>query len=292
MAVSSTLLPRLFLLGAATLFSTGGVAIKACAFEGWEVAGFRSGISALALVVLLPAARRRWTWRMVAVGCAYAGCLVSYAVANKATTAANVIFLQSSAPLYILALGPFLLRERVRVRDLGLMAVMALGLGLFFADDAASATAPDPLRGNLFGLAAGIFWAFTVMGMRALASGGDSSGEMVDDDALASVVAGNVIAFVVCLPMALPLSSVGAVDWLLLVYLGVFQIGLAYLLLVRGLRHVGAFEASILLLVEPVLTPVWTFLVQAEVPSRWALLGGGLILAAATVKTFFDTRTP
>lgn len=289
--------PRLRLLAAALLFSTGGVAIKACDLGDWQIASFRCGVGAVALFLLLPAARRRWTWRIVAVGSAYAGCLTCYAMANKATTAANTIFLQSSAPLYILALAPWLLGEKARARDLALMVVMALGLGLFFAgEEPATATAPDPLRGNLLGLAAGVFWAFTVMGMRSLASSGSGDaapgGATTGDDAITAVVAGNVIGFLVCLPMALPVAPVGVDDWLILGYLGVFQIGTAYVLLVRGLRHVGALEASILLLVEPVLTPIWTWWLHAEVPTRWALAGGTLILAATTVKTWLDSRSP
>ena len=137
---------RLRLVLAAILFSTGGAAIKATTLTAWQVAGFRSGIAALALLLLLPESRRGWTWRTLLVGVAYAATLLLFVVANKLTTSANTIFLQSTSPLYILILGPLLLHERIRSRDVVFMAAVGLGLALFFIErEAPLATAPDPV---------------------------------------------------------------------------------------------------------------------------------------------------
>lgn len=288
------LLSRVQVLAAALLFSTGGFAVKSCALGGWQIAGFRCGVAALAVWILLPAARRRWRWREVAVGCAYAGTLICYALATKWTTAANAIFLQSAAPLYILVLAPLLLGEKARTRDLALAAWMALGLVLVLGGRGPlQETAPDPVQGNVFGLLAGGFWALTVMGLRRLSatptSGPAPAGE-TRNAALVSLVAGNVVAFVVCLPWALPVVESTWTDWAWIAYLGVFQIGLAYLFLTAGLRHLPAFEASILLLVEPVFNPIWTWFLHGEVPSSLALLGGLLILLGTAAKTWVDLR--
>src|SRR6185436_18210309 len=105
---------RLLLIAAAALFSTGGAAIKATSLTGWQVASFRSAVAAAALAAFLPGARRRWTWGTVAVGAAYAATMVLFVLSNKLTTAANTIFLQSTAPLYLLLLGPWLLHEPIR----------------------------------------------------------------------------------------------------------------------------------------------------------------------------------
>ena len=94
----SATVPRLQLLATAVLFSTGGAAIKASALSTWQVASFRSGIAALVLLVALPSARRFWTRRSLLVGLAYAATTILYVAANKLTTAANAIFLQSTAP--------------------------------------------------------------------------------------------------------------------------------------------------------------------------------------------------
>lgn len=273
---------RLMILAAALLFSTGGAAVKLCSLSGLQVASLRSGVAALAVLLMMPAARRAWSLGTVAVGLAYAATLVLYVVANKLTTAANTIFLQDTAPLYILLLGPWLLNEPIRRRDLALMVALAGGMAMFFVGTQPTfSTAPEPLRGNLLALAAGVCWALTIMGLRWLGRGAGQG----DGAAASAVACGNLIAFAAVLPWALPVPSASTVDWLLVAYLGIFQIALAYLFLTRGVRRVAALEASLLLLVEPVLNPVWAWLVHGEVPTGWALVGGAVILAATTLKT-------
>ncbi|MDQ3556879.1 MAG: DMT family transporter [Gemmatimonadota bacterium] len=278
--------PRLQILVAALLFSTGGAAIKATALSSWQTAGFRSGIAAVVFLLFLPAARRGWSLRVLAVGTAYAATLVLFVLANRLTTAANTIFLQSTAPLYILLLGPWLLGERTRARDAAFMALVGAGLLLFFVGaEAPSVTAPDPARGNLLATASGVFWALTVMGLRWLGSREESG-----DAAVATVAAGNVIAFLACLPLALPVGEVGGLDWGIVVYLGVFQIALAYWFVTTAIRHLSALEASVLLLAEPALNPIWAWAVHGERPGPWAVAGGVLILGTTLAKTWWDGR--
>lgn len=281
---------RLQLVAAALLFSTGGAAIKSADFTAIQIAGFRSGIAALALLLLLPAARRGWSWRTGLVGVAYAATLVLFVLANRLTTAANTIFLQSTAPLYILVLGPWLLDEPIRRRDLGFMVLVVAGLVAFFVGvEPPAVTAPDPARGNLLAVLSGIAWAFTICGLRWLGNRAHVA-EEGGESALAAVVGGNVLAFLACLPASLPVGPHAAVDWALIVYLGVFQIALAYVFVTRALRWLAAFEASILLLIEPALNPVWAWLVHGEVPGLWAVAGGALILGATVLKTWWDAR--
>ena len=286
--MSPRILHRLQLLAAAALFSTGGAAIKATTLSGWQVASFRSGVAALAVLLLVPAARRGWSRRAWLVGVPYAATMVLFVTSTKLTTAANAIFLQSTAPLYVLLLGPWLLRERIRRQDLYFMGAVALGLGLFFVGtEAPRATAPDPLTGNLLALLSGVFWALTVLGLRWLGSRPGDEGA-----ALSTVVAGNVIAFVGLLPLALPVGAASAGDWAAVAYLGVFQIAAAYLFLTAAIRHVPALEASTLLLAEPALNPLWAWLAHGEVPGGWALAGGGVILGATLLKTWAGARPP
>jgi len=278
---------RLQLLGAALLFSTGGAAIKATTLTAWQVAGFRSGVAALAVFLLVPAARRGWTWHALPVGAAYASTLVLFVIANKLTTSANAIFLQSTAPLYVLVFGPMLLREHVRGRDLAFMAPVALGLAMFFvgAEEPATGTATNPALGNLLATASGVTWALTLVGLRWMGNRAGSAGS-----ALPTVVAGNLIAFFACLPAALPVAAAGPADWATVGYLGVFQIGAAYLLLAAGIRHVPALEASVLLLLEPALNPVWSWVAHGETPGPWSIAGGVLILGATVLRTAVDAR--
>lgn len=278
---------RLRVLAAAALFSTGGAVIKAVSFSGWQVASFRSGVALIALFLLLPEARRRPSLKVLGVGLAYASTMILFVQSNKLTTAASMVFLQSTAPLYVLLLAPWLLHERVRRRDLVYMAVLALGLGLFFVGlDPVSVTAPNPLLGNLLALLSGVTWALTILGLRALGRGAGEEGSWGP----AAALWGSIFAFVLCLPPALPVTSSRPLDWLLVISLGVFQIALAYIFLLRGLERVRALEASLLLLLEPVLNPVWAWLVHGERPGFWSLTGGAVIILSTVVKSWIDSR--
>jgi drug/metabolite transporter, DME family len=278
---------RLLLVAAALLFSTGGAAIKAISLNAWQVASFRSGIAALVLFAALPEARRGWKWSIVPVAAAYAATLIFFVLANRLTTSANAIFLQSTAPLYLLLLGPLVLREPLRRSDLLFMMAVLGGIGLFFVgSEAPLATAPDPRRGNLFGLASGLTYALMLVGLRWLGRKGKG------DAALAASTLGNVFACLAVLPMALPVHGGGPKDVAALVYLGAVQIGLAYVCLTRAIRYVPGVEATTLLMVEPVMNPVWAWLVHGERPGPWALGGGAMIVAGTLVNTWRQARRP
>jgi drug/metabolite transporter (DMT)-like permease len=267
---------RLYALGAAFFFSTGGTAIKLSGLSSWQIAGFRSGLAALLLWCLVPAWRKWWTPSSLVVGVAFGATLVLFVTANTLTTAANAIFLQYSAPLYLLLLGPWLLGEPNRRSDLALIALLAIGMLLFFVgQETPSATAPDPLRGNVIGACAGVAWALTLLGVRWLARQPDAAGA-----GGTAVIAGNVLAFFVCLPWALPIPETTPTDWAVVFYLAVFQIGVAYLCLLRGIRELRALEISLLLSIEPVASGVWAWLVHGEIPGTMALIGCSLIFSS------------
>ena len=273
-------------VGAAILFSTGGAAIKMGAFSGMQVASLRSGIAAFALLLWVRG-HIVWGWPTVAVAAVYAGTLTLFVTSTKLTTAANAIFLQSTAPLYILVLAPLLLGERFRPRDLLFMAAFAAGLMMcFVGSPPAAATAPDPATGNLLGVVCSMTWALTLLGLRWAERKDSRIG-------ISAVVVGNVIAFLVGVPFLLPLPAASAGEWATLVYLGVIQIGLAYIFLTRAIAQLPALDASLLLLLEPVLNPVWTWLIRGEDPGRWTLLGGAIIIVATAARTITtkDTKT-
>jgi drug/metabolite transporter (DMT)-like permease len=272
---------RLLLVAAAALFSTGGAAIKAASFTAWQVASFRSAVAAAALLLVVPESRRAWSWRIAPVGAAYAATLILFVLSTRLTTAANAIFLQSTAPLYLLLLGPWLLHEPIRRSDIGYMAALAAGLSLFaLGGQRALATAPNPHAGNMLALGSGLAWALTLAGLRWL------SRRKAGSAGMAAVTAGNLMAFLAALPLALPVASARPSGVALILYLGIFQIGLAYWCVTRAVRHVTAFEATTTLLLEPVLNPVWTWLVHGERPGAWPLAGGAVILSATLINAW------
>lgn len=269
--------PRLLALTAAALFSTGGTAIKFCSFGPWQVASFRCAFAAAAIALFVPETRRGFTWRLLPVAAAYAMQSLLFATSNKLTTAANAIFLQSTSPLYVLLLSPWLLDEKTRPRDVAFLAALSAGLVMFFlGTEPARATATDPTLGNLLAVASGLGWALTVLGLRWLGRT-DGAGTST---ALQAMLVGNVLACAVSLPWALPVPSGSAKDWIALAFLGVVQIGVAYYCLSRAARSVPAMGLALLLLLEPVMSAFWAWVFHGEAPGPWSLAGAATILAA------------
>ena len=277
--------PRLQIIAAAVLFSTGGAAIKTAAFSGMQVASIRSGVAALALLFFLQG-RVVWSWPTFGVGAVYAATLTLFVTSTKLTTSANAIFLQSTAPLYIVIIAPLLLGERFRTRDLGFLAAVGVGLAMsFIGRPEWTVTAPDPATGNLLGVLCGVAWAFTLIGLRWSERHGARIG-------MSAIVVGNVMAFVVGLPFLMPLPSASAGEWITMAYLGIFQIAVAYILLTRAVAHLPALDVSLLLLIESVLNPLWTWLVRGEDPGTQTLVGGAIILTATAAKELYALRAP
>lgn len=276
--------PRLLILAAALLYSTGGAAIKAISLTSWQVASLRSLIAAIAILLLVPESRRGWTRQVWAVSLTHALTLVLFVLANKLTTSANAIFMQATAPFYLLAIGPLLLKEPNTKRDYLLGSAVGLGMLLFFLDaPAATALAPNPSLGNWLAAITGLTWALTITGLRKLA-------KQPGTNNLSVVATGNLTAFALAAPFAFPIASIEATDIAALGYLGVFQIGLAYVCLTRGVRQVPAFETSALILLEPAMNPVWTFLLHGETPGPLSLCAGALIIFATLAHTWASRK--
>lgn len=275
---------RWMLLAAALSFSTGGAVIKLCGWSGLQVAGGRSLLAVFVLLALVPETRGGWTRRTALVSVAYAMTLFLFVLANKLTTAANAIFLQSTSPFYVLLLSPTLLGEPRRRDDVVVLGVMAIGMSLFaFSGDSASAIATNPALGNLIALASGVSWACTVMGFRWLSRHGEVGG------AESAAVMGNLLVALVALPwVGRDLVLGGPVDWACIGWLGAVQIGLSYILVSRGMRKVDALEASILLMAEPALSPLWAWWVHGERPAPFAIAGGLVLIGALVGRAIVD----
>jgi drug/metabolite transporter (DMT)-like permease len=282
----------------AVLFSTGGAAIKATSLGGLEVAALRSAFAAVALALFLAfssrdrregraigaAGKDRLDLPAIGVALSYAATMTLFVVATKWTTAANAIFLQACAPLFVAPLAYVALGERVERADLALMAALAVGVALFFAGVRAPVvTAPAPMLGNLTATTCAVVWAMTVVGLRRLEAQGR-------DAARLTLLPGNLFVAVVAAALAPWRNPVHASDLAIVAYLGVVQIAVAYVLLTRGVRRVPALEASLLLLLEPVLSAVWAWLVHGEPVSALAGLGGAVVVSATAARAWLRRR--
>lgn len=261
---------RLEILAAAVLWSTGGAAMKLTKLSGWQIGAGRSLVAAAFLFLAFRRARARPSARLLAAAATYAGTVVLFSLANKLTTSANAIFIQDTAPLWVVLLSPLLLHDRPTRGELLSIPVYGLGLGLFFLDE----LSPGQLAGNFVALASGVCFALCIIALRR-----------VGDEAVAAIAWGNVLAALVALPMWSTGPTPAATDLGILLYLGVFQLGSAYALFARGVQHTPAVEASLLCLLEPVLNPIWTFFLAGERPGPWALVGGAIVLGATAART-------
>jgi DME family drug/metabolite transporter len=261
---------------AATLWSSGGLFIKLAPMPGLTVACGRSLIAAIFyLLVLRPRMRSaKWTTAI-----AYAGCVVTFVAATKLTTSANAIFLQYTGPAYVLLLGPWLLDEPFRLIDAICVALSLAGMSLFFVGKVEQ----GQMLGNGLAALSGVFFAFAVVFLRRDAKRGQG-------DALPSTTLGNLIAALCTLPWAWQAHFTGT-GVMVLLYLGIVQLGIAYLLFIRGVRHIPAGEASLVSMLEPVLNPVWVFLGYGEKPGVWTLAGGGIVIAAVVIRTLVPAES-
>lgn len=267
---------RLSIVAAALLWSTGGLAIKLVPLDAFGVVFWRSAIAvALYLVVFRPS-RERWKRASLLSALFYAAMIVTFVSATKLTTAANAIFLQYSGPLYVLAFAPLVLKEPFRKADAVAVGAALVGMSLFFV----GRLDPGALKGNLVAVASGVFFGGTILLLRR-----DRS-----RDAIASVLLGNVLAALLALPFATTSLALSGSALGLVLFLGVFQLGVSYILFVRGLSVVPAAEASLLGMLEPLFNPLWALLGLGERPSGWAALGGAIVLLAVAGRTLASAR--
>jgi drug/metabolite transporter, DME family len=255
----------LLVLGAALLWSTGGIGVKALSDAPLKVAFFRSFFAAVALLLLLRPRLPRWTPAFAAALVCYAACLTTFVVATKWTTAANAIFLQYSGVVWVLLLSPVVLREPFRKRDAVAIAFALAGMALFFVGKFHAGGAGDGMA-----ILSGVLFAGLVLALRSERDAG----------AEAAVTYGNVLACAAILPFVAHDLSLSPRSAAILVFLGFVQIAGAYVLFVRGLRLITATQASLFGMLEPIANPVWVFLFLGERPGLPALAGGAIVLAA------------
>ncbi len=268
------------MLAAALLWSTGGLFIKWTTLSGPELSFGRSLFAAIT-VALFTRHEGFGLNRLTAMASVvYAALLLLFVLATKQTTAANAIFLQYTAPVYLLILEPLVYKEKFRSRDLITVLVCLAGMTLFFVGK----LRPQDVTGNLLALASGLCFALYVLLLR------HAKARTVNR--ASSVIYGSLLLVIFAAPAGLAaIPRLTRHDVLVVLYLGVVQIGLAYTLFTVAMaRGVRSLDAGIIGYIEPVLNPIWVFLVLGEKPSGWALLGGVIIIVAVVSHMVLDAR--
>jgi drug/metabolite transporter (DMT)-like permease len=277
--------PVVLVLAAVILWSTGGLFIKLTTLDSFAVNCGRSLFAAIVVAVFTYRKGLKIDLFTFFVSFLYAGTLTCFVYATKNTTAANAIFLQYTAPIYILLLSPLILGEKFQYRDLLTVVLCIGGMSLFFVENRQSLTAPNIFSGNVAALISGVFFGLYMVFLRHPRS--------LTQNPAVSVFYGNLIIAVVMLPFIFsnPPVEITIRDWVAVTFLGVFQIGIAYILFTKGLAAgVRAMDASIVGFIEPLFNPLWVFLFVGERPTAWAVLGGAVIVLTVALHTIRQNR--
>ena len=265
-----------FVFIAAVLWSSNGLFIKIIDLGPLTIAGVRSAIAALLMIILINK-QLRFTWSLPQVGgsIAYTATIILFVSATKLTTAANAILLHYTVPVFTALLGAWILKEKVSRFDWITIGVVIGGMFLFFLDK----FTPGGLWGNIMAIISAVTFAFVVLFMRQQKKGSP----------LETILFGNIIIALVCLPFVIK-EPPTAVSWLPLLYMGIFQIGLSFILYSAAIKYISALDAVLIQIVEPLLSPTWVFLAIGEVPGSWAMIGGAFVLIAVTVRNIVSNK--
>src|ERR1043166_1155342 len=272
--------PLLYALAAAVLWSLGGLFIKWTELSGLALSCWRSFFALFTVAFFTRHEGFRLNGLTALASLLYSVLLLLFVLATKMTPAANAIFLQYTAPVYLLILEPIIYKEKFRSRDLITVLICLGGMALFFVGQ----LRPQDVTGNFVALASGLCFALYFLLLR--------HPRAREVNRASSVIYGNAVAVIITLPWGLAtLSSITRHDLAGVAYLGVVQLGIAYTLFTTAMaRGVRSLDAGIVCYVEPVLNPILVFLVLHERPSGWAVLGGTIIVAAVVSHMLLDVR--
>lgn len=255
----------------AVLWSIAGIFIKWISWHPLQIAGGRSILSGLVLLAFMKATGRSFIINKYSLlaGIGLSGSCISFVIANKLTTAANAIVLQYTAPIFILLMSALFLKAPLKKQDIGVVAFTGVGIALFFFDE----LSPGSLAGNLLGILAGIFLAlmFVAVGLAAKDDSVRMSGILLAHIFTALIGTGSLLFT--------DFSTTGK-EVLFVVILGIFQLGIPYILYALASRHCSPLACSLIGTLEPLLNPVWVLLFYGEVPGRAALTGAVIVIGA------------
>jgi len=261
-----------YLVISALLWSLGGVFIKLIDWNPIAIAGMRSAISALFIWFFIKKPKFNWSKTQVIGALSYATTVITFVVANKMTTGANAILLQYTAPIYVALFGMFFVKERTTKIDWFTIVAVFAGMILFFIGDLDTRN----MWGNFWAVVSGISFAGVALSLRM----------QKDGSPLESVLLGNILTAIIGIPFMFQ-STPSNLSWVGLVLMGTIQLGLPYILYAKAIKSVSALEATLIPVIEPIVNPIWIFLIVGEVPGKWAFIGGIIVVGAVTARSVF-----
>lgn len=261
------------------MWSTGGIFIKLIPWNSFVIAGLRSLLSGLVAFIYLRYRHMRFivSRRSMAAGAALGLTMTFFVAANKLTTAANAIVLQFTAPVFIIIISAVFLKKKFTAADVTAVSITMCGIALFFFDKLGSGS----LLGNCVALLAGVSFGCYYITL----------GESPQDERLSGIVIADILTFVIGIPFIFttgPVLSGLPLLWIFL--LGVFQLGIPYVLLSEGSEYCPPLLCALLGAVEPLFNPVWVYIFDGEAPGAFALAGGVIVIVTITGWCMYNGR--
>ena len=258
------------------IWSTNGLLIKLVSWSPMAISGLRSLFAALVLLPFLGNPSHLVSFDTLVGGFGFAGALITFVIATKLTTAANAIFLQLTAPVYVALLSGWILGEHVRVLDWVITGIIFSGMLLFFGDN----LTVDGFWGNICAIISAICWAVFVLFSR----------RQKNDSPLKIPILGHVICALSGIPFII-ISGLPESGWFWIIPMGTIGAGLSFVLYTVVIKRLKAIEAIITQTIEPIFNPIWVFLAVGETPGSWALLGGIVVLSSVTMHAVLREKT-
>ena len=255
---------------AGALWSLGGLLIKSIEWPGIAISGLRGGIAAIVIYIFNRNNKFTFSKSKIIAACCYALVVTLFVMANKLTTAGNAILLQYTAPVYVALFGYMFLGEKSTIVDWVTIVILLFGLALFFIDDLTL----DGFTGNIFAILSGMSFAALTLLLR----------KQKDDSPSDSVLLGNILTLIIGLPVIATSITFEVKPIVLILILGVFQLGIPYIFYTTAIKHVTALDAIIFPIIEPILNPILVFFIIGETLGPWAFLGGALVLGGVIVR--------
>ena len=265
----------IFLVIASVLWSTGGILIKLIDWNPIAIAGSRSLIASITVLLYLRKPKITFSKAQIGGAISYAATVILFVTANKLTTSANAILLQYTAPVFVALLGVWILKEKIYNYDWITIFVVLAGMVLFFVGDIDAGN----VLGNILAVISGFCLACVTVSLRF----------QRDGSPVETAWLGNVITFVIAIPFIFQ-SSIDVKSIIGILLLGVFQLGISYILYALAIIHVTAIEAILITVIEPLLNPVWVFIFAGEKPGFFAFIGGLLVVASVTIRSVYVSR--
>lgn len=264
----------LYISFTAFLWSSSGLFIKVLTLSAFQISFFRSAIAGITILLISILTKRKPKFErdLISNLCAisYAAILIFFVLATKMTTAANAIFLQFTAPIYLLFLEPLFLKTKFKIRDLITIILCIAGMALFFFGK----LDPGSIYGNVFAILSGISFAFFSLFLKWKKQLHKST------NTLNNLIVGNFLVSLICLPIIFEGVSMSVSEGLILIYMGAIQIGISYMIFNEGIKYVSATESMIIAMLEAMFNPIWVFIGIGEKPSGFAIIGAAIIFAA------------